>query len=325
MGERKALISIIVPVYGTEACLPACVESLRTQSFEDWELILVDDGSPDNCDILCDRFAAEDARIRTVHQENGGVSRARNRGIDEASADLIVFVDSDDTAEPEFLSRLWALRDGRDGVLAACGFCEIADVPQYPCKALPEAETDPVSFMKYALSDRYGIRLSACACLFPKKPGLRFTDGQSYGEDSLFFCEALKDAERIAYDPEPLYRYDLKREGNTYTRRSLEKYLQSLRAWEKMAAMFRDRDAGLASQFSRILTDVSLQASRQAAAEGNKDEKERLQKSAKARLKTLRWDPNITAKDRLRLSLLAAFPAAGASLWEKIGGIRKHE
>ncbi len=325
MGGRNALISVIVPVYRTEAYLAACVESLKAQTFADWELILIDDGSPDSSGDLCDRFAAEDGRIKAVHQENGGVSRARNRGIREASADRIVFVDSDDTVEPEFLSRLWELYGGREGVLAACGFCEISEVPNYPCKPLPETETDPLSFLKYALSDNFGIRLSACACLFPKDRDLLFTEGQAYAEDSLFFCEALKKARAIAYDPAPLYKYDLAREGNTFRRRSLDKYLQSLGSWEKMAELFRGADPVLDSQFSRILTDVSLQASRQAAAEGDLREKKRLQKAAAARLKTLRNDPNVSSKDKLRLSLLQAAPVCGAALWEKIGGIKKHE
>lgn len=89
-------ISFIVPVYKVEAYLRQCVESLTSQTYKDIEIILVDDGSPDGCPALCDQFASEDKRIRVIHKENGGLSDARNVGLNAAIGDYIVFVDSDD-------------------------------------------------------------------------------------------------------------------------------------------------------------------------------------------------------------------------------------
>lgn len=95
--------SIIVPVYKVENYLEECVDSILSQSFEDFELILIDDGSPDKCPQICDNYKQRDNRIKVIHKENGGLSSARNAGLDIASGDYIVFVDSDDVVSPNSL------------------------------------------------------------------------------------------------------------------------------------------------------------------------------------------------------------------------------
>ena len=100
------VFSIIVPVYKTEKYLDKCVTSILSQNYTDFELILVDDGSPDNCPRLCDSYAARDGRVKVIHKENGGVSSARNFGINAATGDYIWFVDSDDYIEPFSLQQL---------------------------------------------------------------------------------------------------------------------------------------------------------------------------------------------------------------------------
>lgn len=97
------MISIIVPVYKVEPFLEACVLSILRQTYRNFELILIDDGSPDRCGKICDNLAQRDSRISVIHQQNGGVSRARNAGINMASGDWIVFIDSDDLVTPGFL------------------------------------------------------------------------------------------------------------------------------------------------------------------------------------------------------------------------------
>ncbi len=96
-------ISVIVPVYDVEEYLQVCIDSILAQTFKDFELILVDDGSPDNCGSICDEYAAKDSRIKVIHQENGGLSAARNAGLDIASGKYIYFVDSDDTVKARLL------------------------------------------------------------------------------------------------------------------------------------------------------------------------------------------------------------------------------
>ena len=95
-------VSVIVPIYNVEAFLPRCLDSLRRQTLSDIEIILVDDGSPDGCGAIADRYAREDGRFRVIHQANAGLAAARNRGIEMACAPYLMFVDSDDWVEPDF-------------------------------------------------------------------------------------------------------------------------------------------------------------------------------------------------------------------------------
>ena len=100
-------ISVIIPVYKVEPYLDACVSSVVGQTFSDLEILLVDDGSPDRCPELCDTWAQKDPRVRVIHQENGGLSAARNTGIEAATGEFLAFVDSDDMLEPDALRRAW--------------------------------------------------------------------------------------------------------------------------------------------------------------------------------------------------------------------------
>ena len=119
-------ISVIVPVYKVEQLLHRCVESILRQSFYNFELILVDDGSPDSCGAICEAYAAQDNRIHVIHQKNGGLSAARNTGIDyvlaNSSSHWLAFVDSDDWVHPDFLKVLHAVAKQTLCKISACGF-----------------------------------------------------------------------------------------------------------------------------------------------------------------------------------------------------------
>ena len=104
--QQDILVSVIVPVYNVEAYLGRCVDSILAQTYRNLEVILVDDGTKDNCDRICDDYAAGDPRIRVIHKENGGLSSARNAGIDIARGDFLEFVDSDDWIEPDAVESL---------------------------------------------------------------------------------------------------------------------------------------------------------------------------------------------------------------------------
>ncbi|WP_394963965.1 glycosyltransferase [Candidatus Allofournierella excrementigallinarum] len=118
--EKRPAISVIVPVYKVEDCLPACAESLLGQTFTDFELIFVDDGSPDGCGALCDGYAAKDGRVKVIHQQNGGLSAARNAGLDIAKGEAIAFVDSDDVVAADYLEKLHAALEEAGADMALC-------------------------------------------------------------------------------------------------------------------------------------------------------------------------------------------------------------
>ena len=100
------MISVIVPVYEVEAWLPDCVDSILGQTLTEFELILIDDGSPDRCGDICDNYAAQDPRVRVIHQQNAGLSAARNAGIRAASGRYLAFIDSDDLVPADYLELL---------------------------------------------------------------------------------------------------------------------------------------------------------------------------------------------------------------------------
>lgn len=117
-----AKISVIVPVYKVEKYLCRCVDSLLQQTYPDLEIILVDDGSPDRCGQICDRYAEAHSHVRVVHKENGGLSSARNAGIAAATGDYIGFVDSDDYVEPEMYAKLYGALAANDADISLCSY-----------------------------------------------------------------------------------------------------------------------------------------------------------------------------------------------------------
>lgn len=116
----EPLISVVVPVYKVEKYLERCVESLLAQTYENIEIILVDDGSPDGCPAMCDAYAEKHGRIKVVHQENKGLSGARNTGIDHAKGEYIAFIDSDDLWSVHFLESLYRALKAHDADISQC-------------------------------------------------------------------------------------------------------------------------------------------------------------------------------------------------------------
>lgn len=120
--ERQPKISVVVPVYKVERYLKNCVDSILAQTYQDFELILVDDGSPDTCPAMCDEFAAKDSRIRVVHKQNGGLSMARASGVEVSRGEYIAFVDSDDFIHPHYLELLLSACMEHGAQVSVCRF-----------------------------------------------------------------------------------------------------------------------------------------------------------------------------------------------------------
>lgn len=118
----NSLISIVVPVYNTSKYLRRCIDSITAQTYENTEIILVDDGSTDTSPQICEEYSKKDARITAVHRENGGLSAARNTGIDVSHGEYICFIDSDDFIHPEFIKTLYNMCCEYDADIAQCGF-----------------------------------------------------------------------------------------------------------------------------------------------------------------------------------------------------------
>lgn len=196
---QHPMISVIVPVYNVEKYLQECVDSLLRQTYSPIEIILIDDGSTDSCPAICDRYAAADETIRVIHQQNKGLSGARNTGIDAAQGELISFVDSDDTTEPDMLERLYVLLRDNNADIASSGI-DIA-------KPINGVYTSEEALM-HILKEDGNLVTSAWGKLYRAElfTGIRFPEGLIY-EDFATMPLLFDKSERIAHTSDILYHY----------------------------------------------------------------------------------------------------------------------
>lgn len=227
------MISVIVPVYKVEKYLSRCVDSILAQTYSDLEIILVDDGSPDRCGEICDEYAKKDARIRVIHKANGGLSDARNAGIEAATGEFICFIDSDDYIDTSMLMRLTQLQQQYDADIACCGVCDVYEGGHYTVK--PDSRTMCYTG-KEALEDTLAGRnmvVSACNKLIRMKTlgEHRFLVGKIY-EDAFFMPKLILDAKCVAVTTEPLYFY-WHRKGSITTVSFEKKHMDIIAAYEE--------------------------------------------------------------------------------------------
>ena len=194
-------ISIIVPVYKVEQYLRRCLDSILAQTFTDWECILIDDGSPDKSGAICDEYASRDSRFCVIHQENKGVSAARNAGLDAARGQWIGFVDSDDWCEKEMYEHLYSSALNQDVDVVICGI-----VGQSVEKNILLNSFDAKKNL-FSLRKSFGgysfLRLVRQKCI----GNIRFDESISFLEDIKFFYGVFSVAHKILWTDEPLYNY----------------------------------------------------------------------------------------------------------------------
>lgn len=199
-------VSIIVPVYNTEVYLPRCVDSILAQTFTDFELILVDDGSSDNCGAICDKYAQRDLRTRVIHKENGGVSSARNAGLDSARGDIVCFIDSDDYVEQDYLAEIHRAFQNEQAEIVFFGVNRISQsgelvselhIPDLPSEyinkviTLTQMDMFGYTWIKAISRQTIGqIRFDECLDLF---------------EDEVLTCRIMLQKPSIAYIQKALY------------------------------------------------------------------------------------------------------------------------
>ena len=235
MAEQKQPeISIIVPVYKVERFLNACIESILGQTFADFELILVDDGSPDNCPALCDAAAAKDGRIRVIHKPNGGVNTARNAGLDAACGRWIAFVDSDDTVQPEYLQKLHAAAVSAGSDLAICGSQCIDEAGAFAAAGEPRIGRDVLpreEILRRMVASDYQVPWNKLyrRSLFA---ALRYPENKAF-EDTYLMPYVYAQAGSMSEVPDYLYNYRLV-QGSAMHRETTLKTLDWVEAWYQL-------------------------------------------------------------------------------------------
>lgn len=205
----KPLISIIIPVYNAESTLRKCIDSIINQKFTDWELLLVDDGSIDQSAQICDEYADNNSRIKVIHKENGGVSSARNLGLDNSCGEFIMFVDSDDFLVNNSINKN-VLDGGEDLILFSYIINSgtkknILVSPMPPC--VISTEKGIREFYYNFLQE--GIFKTVWSKIFKRSliGNLRFDEKLLLGEDHLFLLQYLNMIKSLRYDASPIYVY----------------------------------------------------------------------------------------------------------------------
>lgn len=214
----QPLISVIIPIYNIEDCLPRCVASVQNQTYQNLEILLVDDGSTDGTGALCDALAAKDARIRVFHKENGGSSSARNMGIREARGEYLGFVDSDDWIEPEMYEALLTMIQERGLGMAQASRDEIDEEgmrrPDVCTPPERETEMNADCFLRELLLHRGDC--SFCTKLIKKElfAGRQFPEGK-LNEDFYLLVQMLPDAGKVGILPQQYYHVFYRIGSNT--------------------------------------------------------------------------------------------------------------
>ena len=213
-------ISIIVPVYKAEKYLHRCIDSILAQSFADFELLLIDDGSPDASGAICDEYAKNDYRIRVIHKENGGVASARQCGIDNATGEYTIHADPDDWVEPDMFEQLYnkAVEKNADMVISDF-IIEGKGQRMYIKQEVPYSTFDTLQLLlSHKLHGSLCNKLIKLSCY--KKYGISFSKGLNYSEDYLVCVKILMQKVIVAYIDKAFYHYDTVINTESITRKS---------------------------------------------------------------------------------------------------------
>lgn len=230
MGEK---ISVIVPVYNVEQYLERCVNSIINQTYTNLEIILVNDGSTDNSGKLCDELAKKDERIRVIHKENGGLSDARNRGIDEAESDLVGFIDSDDYIDSDMYEVLLKNLNNTDADLSMCALYDVYNnTPEAQVTNKETWELSSEQAIKMVMEAKI-LSVTAVNKLYRKSlfTDLKFEVGK-IAEDAFIMIKLLDKCEKIVATNEKKYYY-VHRENSITTQKFSTKFLNVIEAYEQ--------------------------------------------------------------------------------------------
>lgn len=205
--EMKDLISIIIPIYKVELYIDKCIQSVLNQTWKNIEIILVDDGSPDNCGLICDKYCKQDARVKVIHKENGGLSDARNAGIEIATGDYIGFVDSDDWIDENFYELLIEKMQKTGADIVAAGVKKVWGDGKIDCMTpLQEIRLNNYEAMK-AIIEETSLKQPVWYKLYRADVArIKFKKGVLH-EDNYWSYQVVAKANTVIVMPEPYYYY----------------------------------------------------------------------------------------------------------------------
>lgn len=249
--KTRVEISVIIPVYNVENELKRCLDSVRAQTFQDFEVLLIDDGSKDKSGRICDEYVKLDERFRVFHLENGGVSKARNYGLSKALGTYVAFIDSDDYVEKEYLEVLYKTIKEVDADISMCGYylhMEEDCSRQEKIHSFFEGQVFEAPALQKVLYENiikcetegyYSLWNKLFLNSFIQSNHLRLQEGMSFGEDMIFIMDCLKKCRKLVCTRRCLYNYEFGMAGlfSSY-RRSF--FQDIMICYERMLAQTQD-------------------------------------------------------------------------------------
>ena len=318
-------VSIIVPVYNVEDCLSYCVDSLRQQTYKNIEIILVDDGSTDRSGEICDQYAQEDERIRVLHIENGGQSRARNIGVQATSSNWIMFLDSDDYYDLKAVEYLVALRDKYEVDLVVTSIVEVRTYQT-------ELNTDDISLENSEKLDRYtglvrmfygnSVGTHPGGKLYKKEILLQYPypEGMIY-EDLAMAYEHIQDCPEIAVGYRSVYKY-YRRMGSTVNSKYSNRLLDFYKAMEWNRG-YIERDYPNDKEMRRALNVRyvfnGLHVVHAMLGSDMYSDVNKIRKEYTRYFNDIIPNPNITGKNKVKYLMLLVSPKLYEKIREKMG------
>lgn len=328
MKMEGDLISIIVPVYNVENYLRECVDSILAQTYSNIEVILIDDGSKDNSGKICDEYAEKDKRVEVIHKENGGLSEARNTGLNRAKGEWIAFVDSDDFIDNSMLDTLINLAKANNAQLALCTFRPTTEqIKEGQNKKIQVFDRDELIYCYVNRVKDYCITNSVWDRLYKSElvKQVRFMPDR-LNEDILYTMEVFLKVNKAIYTSEKFYQYRDIREGNISEKKVSLKSINDKNYLTNLAAEILRKDGY--EELADIYESMNfLEVAELLADKENNYNKElsEYRKYIKDILKKVIFNSNLRMKAKIRIGMAYMFPGLEKNMLKAYGKIIKRK
>lgn len=314
------MISVIVPVYNVEQYIVRCINSILKQTYKNFELVLIDDGSKDNSGKICDAYVAKDERIRVIHQKNGGLSAARNTGLSVMRGKYVTFIDSDDFVHEKYLEALYRLIMTSELNVSQVSF-EHGTAESFSEKS---KKAEVTIFHNSRLFGDRRVKITAWAKLYKASllTDIRFPVGK-INEDEFFTYKAIAYAEGIAVSTEKLYYY-YSRPGSIMHTKKYAVRMDFREAYQQRIAFFEERNDSVAVDLSykEYAIRLMLAIASHMTYSDNPNDVEQLLKDFQSAYKSISNKKLINTKERIMLRAFSINPSVAAKVIQMIRCLR---
>ena len=300
MTDDKPILSIILPVYKVEKYILKCLESIRNQSLSNFEAILVDDGSPDNCGKICEEFAAKDGRFKVIHQANGGIANARNSGMKIASGKYIGFVDPDDYIAKDMYEKLFEEAERTNADIVLCDHYRLEHDGLITRHSFEHDQTFAAQeAMRFVASDKI---TSYVWCKLYKREifdKIKFLEGYDF-EDLNVLHELIHASKRVAYIHDCLYYYFINPTG-VISALTVQKEYDHFMAWQRRKAFLHEHYPDFVELTYDSLINCGARAYWLCKYRKKNELSQRVRKMLKREASKLLESPSVRTKNKVRL------------------------